>query len=170
MKSRQSPLTILVIACLLLVTYLVSPVHAVQKSLAGKIDWHKSLIGVPRQDLTPAFISLLEGKDGLVLVTERNVLAVLDAEDGQVVWRQMLEPEDVVVSYEISADGQFLAAKGQDGSETRDSSLRIRPYYSHRRHLWIGDAHDPLILVVERACSVGNATRVDRRPSASTTL
>lgn len=107
MRSRQSPLTILVISCLVLLTYLTSPVHAVQKSLAGKIDWHKSLIGVPRQDFEPAFVKVSGDKDGVVFVTERNVLAVLDAKNGEVVWRQMLQPEDMVLSYQVDADGKF---------------------------------------------------------------
>jgi hypothetical protein len=102
MKSCQSPFTILLLSCLLLLTY----VHAVQRSLAGKIDWHKSLIGVPRHDLETGFVKLPQGRDGVVMVTERNVLAVLGAKDGEVVWRQVLEAEDVVVSYGVADDGE----------------------------------------------------------------
>jgi hypothetical protein len=63
---------------------------AIQKSLAGVVDWHKALIGVPRLDLEPSFqrIPALNGSDVLqdvvVTVTDHNVLAVLDPADGNI--------------------------------------------------------------------------------------
>lgn len=63
---------------------------AIQKSLAGVVDWHKALIGVPREDLAPSFqrIPALNGSDAtqdvVVTVTDHNVLAVLDPTDGNI--------------------------------------------------------------------------------------
>jgi hypothetical protein len=63
---------------------------AIQKSLAGVVDWHTALIGVPRADLSPSFqrIPALNGsgvdQDVLVTVTDHNVLAVLNPADGNI--------------------------------------------------------------------------------------
>lgn len=63
---------------------------AIQKSLAGVVDWHKALIGVPRLDLEPSFqrIPALNGLDAVqdvvVTVTDHNILAVLDPADGNI--------------------------------------------------------------------------------------
>jgi hypothetical protein len=88
-------------------TQAATPVHAVQRSLAGKIDWHKSLIGIPRQEFPPTFTKSIthtgsskEEKDVLIAITEKNVLAVLEAKDGEVIWRQSLDPEDVILGYQ----------------------------------------------------------------------
>lgn len=63
---------------------------AIQKSLAGVVDWHKALIGVPRLDLEPSFqrIPALNGSDAtqdvIVTATDHNILAVLDPADGSI--------------------------------------------------------------------------------------
>lgn len=102
---------------------------AIQKSLAGVVDWHKALIGVPRLDLEPSFqrIPALNGSDAtqdvIVTATDHNILAVLDPADGNIgkcsvttectasdrpiVWRQKLEPEDALVDLQVAHDGQF---------------------------------------------------------------
>lgn len=56
---------------------------AVQQSLAGVIDWHKPLIGIPRQDLTP-LVWKEGGKEKWVVGTRSNVLAVLDGREGEI--------------------------------------------------------------------------------------
>lgn len=63
---------------------------AIQKSLAGVVDWHTALIGVPRADLSPSFqrIPAINGsgvdQDVLVIVTDHNVLALLNPVDGSI--------------------------------------------------------------------------------------
>lgn len=63
---------------------------AIQKSLAGIVDWHTALIGVPRADLSPSFqrIPAVNGsgldQDVLVTVTDHNVLAMLSPTDGNI--------------------------------------------------------------------------------------
>lgn len=68
---------------------------AIQKSLAGVVDWHKRLIGIPRGDLAPSFhrIPAINGsnvdQDVIVTVTDHNVLAVLDPVDGNIsTWKR----------------------------------------------------------------------------------
>lgn len=68
---------------------------AIQKSLAGVVDWHKRLIGIPREDLAPSFhrIPAINGsnvdQDVIVAVTDHNVLAVLDPADGNISKRDL---------------------------------------------------------------------------------
>ncbi len=61
---------------------------AIQKSLAGVIDWHTKLLGIPRMDLPPTFHNVSFGaageKEVVVSVTNQGVLGMLDAEDGSI--------------------------------------------------------------------------------------
>lgn len=59
-------------------------VLAIQANLAGIVDWHKPLIGVPLLDPTPP--SLLETSSGrrIISITKSNVVAVLNATDGEI--------------------------------------------------------------------------------------
>jgi len=104
-SSALSLLLLVALACIL------SPVQAVQQTLAGKIDWHKPHIGIPRHDLDSTFVTLPKGNEGYVTVTERNVVALLNPDDGEIVWRQMLEPEDRVVEFQVAGDGMWLVAQ-----------------------------------------------------------
>lgn len=57
---------------------------AIQANLAGIVDWHKPLIGLPILDPTPP--SLVESAQGrlIVSITKSNVFAVLNATDGEI--------------------------------------------------------------------------------------
>lgn len=106
---------------------------AIQKSLAGVVDWHTPLIGVPRADLSPSFqrIPAVNGsgvdQDVLVTVTDHNVLAMLSSVDGNIsksqvsvislsateglrpfliVWRQQFETQDAITDVKVAYDGQ----------------------------------------------------------------
>jgi hypothetical protein len=92
-------LLLIALACIL------SPVQAVQQTLVGKIDWHKPHIGIPRYDLDSTIVLLPGGKEGFLTVTETNVVAVLNVDDGEIVWRQMLEPEDRIIGFQVTDDG-----------------------------------------------------------------
>jgi hypothetical protein len=72
-----------IVALLGFLTFL-STALAIQANLAGIVDWHKPLIGLPVLDPTPP--SLVESPAGrrIVSITKSNVLAVLDAENGDV--------------------------------------------------------------------------------------
>ncbi|KAJ9103363.1 hypothetical protein QFC19_004462 [Naganishia cerealis] len=97
-------------AIILWLSQLAFQAFAIQKSLAGVVDWHKRLIGVPREDLAPSFhrIPAINGtktdQDVIVTVTDHNLLAVLDPVDGNIIWRQKFESEDAVIDLAVSYD------------------------------------------------------------------
>lgn len=95
---------------LALLLQLILPCLAIQKSLAGKVDWHKPMIGIARKDVPINYGSIdAPGggkKDVAVVVTEKNVIAALDVEDGGIVWRLKYEVEDVLISYEVDGNGK----------------------------------------------------------------
>ncbi|KAI8141918.1 hypothetical protein BJV82DRAFT_670011 [Fennellomyces sp. T-0311] len=73
--------------CLLPVLGIVlcsAPSNAIYESQAGVIDWHHAWVGKSRW-AAPI------GTSRLVVGTERNVLASLDTESGDIVWRQALD-------------------------------------------------------------------------------
>jgi len=81
---------------------LTSLTSALQANLAGIVDWHKPLIGPPLLEPTPpSFIG-----DRIVAITRKNVLAVLEAESGAVIWRHLLDDRDPVVSYHVQDDSK----------------------------------------------------------------
>jgi ER membrane protein complex subunit 1 len=71
---------------LLLVTL---PCFALHQSDAGKIDWHKELVGLPRIE-TVAVVPRFEQPAGkkpssfIITVSKSNVLAAINAVDGNV--------------------------------------------------------------------------------------
>lgn len=96
------------------------PALAIQADLAGVVDWHKPLIGLPVLEPTPP--SLVDTAAGrrVVGITKSNVLAVLNAETGDIgklasscfsqltiAWRYKLEDVDPVVSYHVQDDCKF---------------------------------------------------------------
>ncbi|KAJ9115119.1 hypothetical protein QFC22_005449 [Naganishia vaughanmartiniae] len=118
-----------VFTIILWITQFTNQATAIQKSLAGVVDWHKPLIGIPREDLAPSFhrIPAINGsnvdQDVIITVTDHNVLAVLDLVDGNIIWRQMLESEDIVVDFAVSYD---ISGASQD---------TIRAFSSQTGHL-----------------------------------
>lgn len=107
---------------LLLLTF--QPAFALTRSLAGVIDWHKPLIGVPRYDHAPKFHELLQGgTEHILTVTERNVVASLEPTDGSIRWRHQFNvdndrilylqvDQDDVVIYSDTAIRCFSAQSG----------------------------------------------------------
>ena len=92
-------------AFIFLLVGLATSTLALQANLAGVIDWHVPLIGKPLLKPTPPnLVETALGNRG-VLITEKNVLAVLD-QQGSVVWRQRLEDDDPVVSYHVVDNGE----------------------------------------------------------------
>jgi hypothetical protein len=67
-----------------LVLVAVTQVLALQANLAGVVDWHKSLIGVPLLEPSPpSFVDSPIGKR-IVAITQSNVLACLNAASGDI--------------------------------------------------------------------------------------
>ncbi|KAK4687456.1 ER membrane protein complex subunit 1, partial [Tremellales sp. Uapishka_1] len=74
----------LYLTVLLLLAFCLSPVLALQANLAGVVDWHKPLVGIPILAPTPPRWVETGGQERIVGITEKNVLAVLDAETGDI--------------------------------------------------------------------------------------
>ncbi|KAL0081975.1 hypothetical protein J3Q64DRAFT_1754353 [Phycomyces blakesleeanus] len=78
---RSRPILLLLgLLCFLCIT----PVSALYKSQAGVFDWHQSWIGKTR------WSSKLDSSH-ITVVTERNVVASLNIDNGELEWRQVLE-------------------------------------------------------------------------------
>ncbi|WVQ97485.1 hypothetical protein IAU59_004599 [Kwoniella sp. CBS 9459] len=124
----------LLFALLVIVSMTIS-VSALQADLAGIVDWHKPLIGTPLLEPTPPLIvhtglrpradkagSVNTSTSGVLMMTRKNVLALLDMNDGGIVWRQQLEDDDPVVSFHHQ-DDSVLVLSGPGGSTARLVSL-----------------------------------------------
>lgn len=67
----------------------IIPCFALHESDAGKVDWHKPLIGIPRTEslaVAPKF-QLVAGKNKrsvVITVSKSNVLAAINAPDGEI--------------------------------------------------------------------------------------
>lgn len=99
--DRHAASTALLLTLALLIT--IRPALALTKSLAGVIDWHKPLIGVPRE--APRFFDLSKSQGEHVLaVSERNVVASLEPSDGSIRWRHQLGAEDRIDYLQVDGD------------------------------------------------------------------
>ncbi|OCF34020.1 hypothetical protein I316_04366 [Kwoniella heveanensis BCC8398] len=104
-------------------------VSALQADLAGIVDWHKPLIGAPLLQPTPPVIVQtapsngdVNSSSGILTLTRKNVVALLDLADGGIVWRQQLEEDDPVVSFHLHEEDVLLLS-GPGGSTARLLSL-----------------------------------------------
>lgn len=70
---------------------LVMPVFAIQSNLAGIVDWHKPLIGQPLLEPTPPSVIDTASGRKVVSITKSNVVAVLNAESGDIGLSPFLE-------------------------------------------------------------------------------
>ncbi|KAH9476635.1 ER membrane protein complex subunit 1 [Psilocybe cubensis] len=123
---------------LLQLSHLTQSVYALHESDVGVVDWHKHLIGVPHSNApvtAPSFVDvdLDETETGtaikangtktvIVTTTGNNVLAVLDPEDGAVLWRHIFDAEDRVAGYYKSST-TLATLSGPGGSTLRTFSL-----------------------------------------------
>ncbi|KAK8846600.1 hypothetical protein IAR55_005686 [Kwoniella newhampshirensis] len=111
-------------------TSLISTVGALQPEHAGIVDWYKPLIGEFLLEPTPPLClnSTTRGTaaghlgEVVVGVTKRNLVVVLDAESGDLVWRQALAEDDPVVSFHVH-DDSLLLLSGPGASTARYFSL-----------------------------------------------
>ncbi|WVF70429.1 hypothetical protein IAT40_005219 [Kwoniella sp. CBS 6097] len=126
-SAALGPGLFFLLGCLALFSSLVS-VSALQADLAGIVDWHKPLIGTPLLEPTPPVIVRIASEpgygyaSGVLTLTKKNVLALLDIADGKIVWRQQLEDDDPVVSFHHQ-DKDVLLLSGPGGSTARLLSL-----------------------------------------------
>ncbi|KIK01760.1 hypothetical protein K443DRAFT_550803 [Laccaria amethystina LaAM-08-1] len=91
---------------LLLLLVLCVSGWAIHESDVGIVDWHKKLIGVPLSGsiVTAPTFHATGNTTVVITATDNNVLAVLDPEDGSVLWRYILDPEDQIAGFYKSKD------------------------------------------------------------------
>lgn len=93
-------LTLLVAALALLLSVL-----GLQAELAGVVDWHTELIGQPLiAPSPPSFIDLPDDPHAALVITEKNVLAVVGG-NGTLRWRQLFD--EPVLRYHVHGDGRL---------------------------------------------------------------
>ncbi|RKO92253.1 hypothetical protein BDK51DRAFT_26034, partial [Blyttiomyces helicus] len=74
---------------------------ALHKDQTGLFDWHKELVGTPEFAVFPR-----HSKRATILVaSEKNVVASISPKSGNIVWRQVLDPEDDIRAF--VHDGQY---------------------------------------------------------------
>jgi hypothetical protein len=88
-------------------------VHAVHRSDVGLIDWYKKLVGVPLTTTaqSPSFHHV-RGRDIILTATMSNVLAALDAKDGQV--GEYADPTVSLQPIPLSSVAVHLRGRGYD--------------------------------------------------------
>ncbi|GJJ09321.1 hypothetical protein Clacol_003543 [Clathrus columnatus] len=104
---------------------LLSTSWALYESDAGKIDWHDALIGIPRTEastIAPRF-QVSSGGSLVVTVSKSNVLAAIHPLNGAIVWRQSLDPKDVVGAYESDLN-RVVTLSSPGGSYLRSYELK----------------------------------------------
>ncbi|KIJ47261.1 hypothetical protein M422DRAFT_66579 [Sphaerobolus stellatus SS14] len=99
----------------------ILPCFALHQSDAGKIDWHKEQIGIPRTEslaVAPKF-QLVAGpikRSVVITVSKDNVLAAVNAPDGALAWRHVLDPFDLIGIYR--SNPEFVVALSGPGGAT----------------------------------------------------
>ncbi|KAI8325907.1 DUF1620-domain-containing protein [Martensiomyces pterosporus] len=81
---------------------------------AGQIDWYRSQIGAPKK-LVPYTHN---NATGIFAITERNVLASLNPNSGDIIWRQIFENNEMIHTLRLR-DGQALTLSGHNESFVR---------------------------------------------------
>lgn len=140
LRGIRSSLFFLSTLCLLIVC--LPTALGLQQELAGIVDWHKPLIGEPLLEPTPPLFVEGKGIDGgrVVQLTKKNLLAVLNAENGEIVWRQALEDNDPVVSFHVQED-TILLLSGPSASSARLFSLTTGHLLWHAPLLPLSQSH-----------------------------
>ncbi|GAB5368087.1 hypothetical protein AAMO2058_001288000 [Amorphochlora amoebiformis] len=121
-------------ACALLLLTLGSfrPSLALYEEHAGLFDWHVENIGKVTRSATVG--------SRVYVTTDENIIAGLDSKKGRLVWRQILEPEEVVLSihyynknvFTLSYPNTLRVWSSRDGSlRWSDSSFNSNKSFSH---------------------------------------
>ncbi|KAJ2088886.1 hypothetical protein IW138_003847 [Coemansia sp. RSA 986] len=82
---------------------------------AGRIDWYRSQIGVPKK--TVPYTSN-GAATNIYTITHRNVLASLNSNSGEIVWRQAFADNDPINALQLR-DNQALTLSGNNASYVR---------------------------------------------------
>ncbi|KDQ19878.1 hypothetical protein BOTBODRAFT_27299 [Botryobasidium botryosum FD-172 SS1] len=93
----------------------------VSAALAASVDWHQDHIGIPLVDrisTAPVFYRPPAGNTSIITATRSNVLASLNPENGDIVWRHVLEEDDPISSFQCD-ENTVTALSGPGGSTLR---------------------------------------------------
>ncbi|KAJ2005747.1 hypothetical protein H4R26_001790 [Coemansia thaxteri] len=86
-----SLLTRVALAGVLAASTLSTAVQGLFPDEAGQIDWHRAQVGAPKM-LIPCTHD--DGSTSILAITDRNVLASLSSDSGEIVWRQLFDPTE----------------------------------------------------------------------------
>ncbi|KAJ1950051.1 hypothetical protein FBU59_000859 [Linderina macrospora] len=100
---------------------------------AGRIDWYRAQIGAPMQ-LIPH--TNATGSTNIYTVTDRNVLASLNSQTGDIVWRQVLGDTEPIQTLKLRGS-QLLTHSGFNSSH-------VRVWDAHSGSLQFDYAKEPL--------------------------
>ena len=101
-----------------LLAFLVSATLAIYADEVGVVDWHYTLLGLPRPSTTFFHRPHADSKASLLYTfSEASVLGAVNPKDGSVVWRQALQPADAgSPSIFKAADGQNVIYSAVNGT------------------------------------------------------
>ncbi|KAH6594274.1 hypothetical protein BASA50_006745 [Batrachochytrium salamandrivorans] len=85
---------------MLLIAMTCTMSSALYKEQAGSYDWHTKLVGIPKL----AYIDQSNRMESVIVATNKNVLASLSSDSGDIVWRHALGPNESII--DLYADRQ----------------------------------------------------------------
>ncbi|KHG18967.1 Uncharacterized protein F383_07420 [Gossypium arboreum] len=97
----------------------LQPILSLYEDQVGLMDWHQQYIGKVKQAV---FHTHKTGRKRVVASTEQNIIATLDLRRGEIFWRHVLGPNDVVDGIDIAL-GKYVITLSSGGSILRAWNL-----------------------------------------------
>ncbi|XP_022750174.1 ER membrane protein complex subunit 1 isoform X2 [Durio zibethinus] len=95
------------------------PILSLYEDQVGLMDWHEQYIGKVKQAV---FHTHKTGRKRVVVSTEENVIASLDLRHGEIFWRHVLGPTDVIDGIDVAL-GKYVITLSSGGSVLRAWNL-----------------------------------------------
>ncbi|XWS26328.1 hypothetical protein CRYUN_Cryun26dG0022700 [Craigia yunnanensis] len=95
------------------------PILSLYEDQVGLMDWHQQYIGKVKQAV---FHTHKTGRKRVVVSTEENVIASLDLRHGEIFWRHVLGPNDIIDGIDIAL-GKYVITLSSGGSILRAWNL-----------------------------------------------
>ncbi|XVF48572.1 hypothetical protein PTKIN_Ptkin03bG0201300 [Pterospermum kingtungense] len=108
-----------IIPFLLLFLSSLNPILSLYEDQVGLMDWHQQYIGKVKQAV---FHTQKTGRKRVIVYTEENVIASLDLRHGEIFWRHVLGPNDVIDGIDIAL-GKYVITLSSGGSILRAWNL-----------------------------------------------
>ncbi|KAM0057186.1 putative ER membrane protein complex subunit 1 [Helianthus debilis subsp. tardiflorus] len=109
-------LSLILLLCL---SSLLAPSFSLFEDQVGLMDWHQRYIGKVKHAV---FHTQKAGRKRVLVSTEENVIASLDLRRGEIFWRHVLGPNDVVDKIDIAL-GKYVITLSSEGSILRAWNL-----------------------------------------------